>query len=329
MCTTTYQEIISIENLCEAWQEFIRGKRQKKDVQQFNLHLGDEIVELHQLLKNGEYKHSDYAHFRINDPKPRDIHKASVRDRLLHHALHRKLYPFFAKQFISDSFSCQTGKGLHRAIDRFKKYSNKVSKNNTRTCWILKCDIRKFFASIDHVILINLIKQKMNDAKLVEILENIIRSFETKPGKGIPLGNLTSQLFANIYLNELDQYIKHDIRVQNYIRYADDFVLLSTDRTVLLHILPNIQAFLSGMLELRLHPDKISIQTLDAGVDFLGWIHFSHYRVPRTKTKIRMRKRIHKSPEHQSVQSYVGMLSHGNAHRLIREVFNMFWLLKQ
>jgi len=108
----SFEEVASLENLCEAWQEFIRGKRKKKDVQAFQQNLGDELVGLHQDLMNGAYQHGAYKYFRINDPKPREIHKATVRDRLLHHAIHRKLYPFFAKTFIADSFSCQKGKGL-------------------------------------------------------------------------------------------------------------------------------------------------------------------------------------------------------------------------
>ncbi len=327
LCTVSFEEVVSLENLCEAWQEFIRGKRKKKDVQAFMLSLGDEIVNLHEDLISGKYAHGDYQHFRINDPKPREIHKALVRDRLLHHAIHRKLYPFFATLFMPDSFSCQIGKGVHRALERFENLARKVSQNNTRTCWILKCDIRKFFASVDHAILSDILHKRIVDECLVGLLENIITSFETSTGKGIPLGNLTSQLFSNIYMNELDRYVKQNLRLKNYARYADDFVFMSHDRSALSECLPKVATFLSGSLALRLHPGKVFIKTLASGVDFLGWVHFPHHRVLRTKTKIRMEKRLSRCQGRQTVASYLGMLSHGNAHRLSVEIANLSWLL--
>ncbi len=127
-----------------AWGEFLNSKKKKKDVQEFSLRLMDNIFSLHFDLANLAYKHSNYQAFKINDPKPRIIHKASVRDRLLHHAIYRVLYPFFDKTFISDSFSCRENKGTHKAITRFRVFSQKVSQNNTKTCWTLKGDIRKF-----------------------------------------------------------------------------------------------------------------------------------------------------------------------------------------
>ena len=217
-----------MENLCEAWQEFIQGKRNKKDVQEFAFNLGDELATLHEVLIHGKYRHGPYRRFAINDPKPRSIHKASVRDRLLHHAIHRKLYPFFARTFISDSFSCQKSKGLHRAIKRFRFMAGKVGGNGTRTCWILKCDIRKFFTSVDHAILLDILRRRITNPDLTRLLENVVTSFEASPNKGIPLGNLTSQLFSNIYLNELDHFVKHDLRIKQYIRYADDFIFCRT-----------------------------------------------------------------------------------------------------
>lgn len=322
----TYDEVISLENLCEAWQEFIRGKRNKKDVQAFISRLGDELIELHDDLVSERYRHGPYSHFRINDPKPRDIHKATVRDRLLHHAIHRKLYPFFAPTFISDSFSCQTGKGLHRALARFEEFSKKVSRNNTKTCWILKCDIRKFFASIDHLILLEILRRRISDLHLLDLLDRVIGSFETGPGKGIPLGNLTSQLFANIYMNEFDQFVKHDLRMKYYIRYADDFVFLSRVRSELLGCLPKIATFLSGPLALSLHPNKVHIKTLSSGVDYLGWVNFPHHRVPRTKTRKRLLKRIGDNPENATLQSYLGLLKHGDTHYLQTRILNDCWL---
>jgi len=291
------------------------------------LRLSDEIAELHADLMSGQYMHGQYMYFRINDPKPRDIHKATVRDRLLHHAIHRKLYPFFSSTFIVDSFSCQMGKGLHRAIDRFSAHARKVSRNGTRTCWVLKCDIRKFFASVDHLILLDILRGRIADRRLMGLLENVVRSFESNPGKGIPLGNLTSQLFSNVYMNEFDYFVKHDLRMKDYVRYADDFVFMSQDRFELLRCLPEVAAFLINSLALNLHPNKVFIKTLASGIDFLGWVHFPHHRVPRTKTRQRMNKRIGHHPNHQSVQSYLGILSHGDAYGISRRVENLWWLL--
>ena len=153
VCSHTYDDIISVENLLAAWREFLQRKRRRKDVEEFSVHLMDNILSLHRELVGRNYRHGGYVAFKINDPKPRDIHKASVRDRLLHHAIYRVLYPYFDRKFIHDSYSCRDRKGTHRAIDQFRKYGRRTSKNNTRPCFVLKCDIRKFFASIDHEVL--------------------------------------------------------------------------------------------------------------------------------------------------------------------------------
>ncbi len=155
--THKFKDIISLENLFAAWREFVRGKRKRKDIQDFSLHLADNIIALNSGLNNLTYKHGGYQAFNISDPKPRNIHKAIIRDRLLHHAIYRILYPFFAKTFIADSYSCQINKGTHKAVNRFRKFAYIISKNNTKTCWILKCDIRKFFANIDHNVLLKIL----------------------------------------------------------------------------------------------------------------------------------------------------------------------------
>jgi retron-type reverse transcriptase len=231
----TYNDIISLKNLYEAWEEFVRGKRYKKDVAEFSLSLSENIVLLHEDLKSGKYRHGAYLAFAINDPKPRNIHKAMVRDRLLHHAIHRILYPFFDRTFVADSYSCREGKGTHKAMNRFVFFARKVSRNNTRTVWVLKCDIKKFFASIDHTILKEILRQYIADIKILGLLNEIIGSFySTESGKGLPLGNLTSQLLVNIYMNEFDQYVKHRMKEKYYVRYADDFVFLADNRKALL-----------------------------------------------------------------------------------------------
>jgi RNA-directed DNA polymerase len=329
-----FEEIISLDNLLAAWQEFLRGKSNRQDVQKFSAHLMDNIFSLHQKLLYHTYEHGGYEAFKINDPKPRDIHKASVRDRLLHHAVYRILYPFFAKTFIADSYSCQIGKGTHKALDRFREFAYKTSKNNTRTCCILKGDIRKFFASIDQNILLKILNEYIPDKNIIWLLEKIIFSFSlTKKSIGLPLGNLTSQLFVNIYMNRFDQFVKHKFKKGIcYIRYADDFVIFSENKKWLEDIIPAIKNFLGGELKLELHPDKLFIKTIATGVDFLGMVNFSDHRILRTKTKRRVLKRVSAIHErlqsglideekfNQSRQSYRGMLKHCRGGKIERKL---------
>ncbi len=280
-----FEQIISVDNILLAWKEFVLGKRNKADVQEFSLHLMDNILQLHDDLANGSYQHGPYEQFNIADPKPRLIHKASVRDRLLHHAVYRILYPFFDRTFIADSYSCRNEKGTHKAIEQFIRMSDQVSHNNRRTAWVLKCDVRKFFASIDQQKLLEILRQYIPDQRIIALLQNIIESFSISPGRGLPLGNLTSQLLVNVYMNEFDQFVKHRLKVKNYIRYADDFVLLSEDHHQLESLLPRIRRFLERDLQLSLHPNKVSITSLSSGIDFLGWVHFPRHHVLRTATK--------------------------------------------
>ena len=320
----TYQYIISAENLLEAWKEFICGKRSRRDVQEFELDLMSNVLSLHHDLKTKQYHHSAYEAFNISDPKPRNIHKASVRDRLLHHALYRVMYPFFDRTFISDSYSCRIGKGTHKAIQRFQRFAYQASSNHTRTVWVLKCDIRKFFANIDHGVLLAILKQYIPNQDTLWLLENIISSFQTAPGKGLPLGNLTSQLFVNVYMNEFDQFVKQELKLQWYVRYADDFVFFSADRNWLVSLIPQIQQYLMKKLCLTLHPKKVSNQTLASGIDFLGWVHFPTHRVLRTATKRRMKRRVTEHPTNETVQSYLGMLQHGDADTLQRGLISTY-----
>ncbi len=316
----SFEKIISLENLLESWKEFLKGKRKRKDVQEFGLALVDNIIGLHNELANHTYSHGPYQAFRINDPKPRQIHKSLVRDRLLHHAIYRQLYPFFDRTFISDSFSCRNNKGTHKALNRFKVFAHKVSENHTRTCWVLKCDIKKFFENIDHDILLEVLKKYIPDGNIIWLLERVIYSFSAGSGRGLPLGNLTSQLFVNIYMNEFDQFIKHKLKAKYYIRYADDFVVLSQDKAWLEEMLPKMGDFLEEKLRLTLHPDKVFIKTLASGIDFLGWVHFSDHRVLRTTTKRRMMARIKENTKPETINSYLGLTKHGNALKIRQKI---------
>jgi RNA-directed DNA polymerase len=321
----SYQHIISIENLLIAWEEFLCGKRNRKDVEEFSLNLMGNILQLHQELKSKTYRHGPYQSFAIHDPKPRRIHKALVRDRLLHHAVHRVLYPFFDRLFIHDSYSCRDDKGTHCAMNRFREFARIVSQNHTQTAWVLKCDIQKFFANIDHTILMHILSNEINDRETLWLLHQIVSSFHI-PGKrnvGLPLGNLTSQLLVNVYMNAFDQFVKRSLKVRHYIRYADDFVFLHHDRSYLEQLLPSISSFLKAGLGLSIHPQKIILKTFASGIDFLGWVHFPQYRVLRTTTKRRMFRRLNQNVSDEAISSYCGLLQHGDTHEIAERIVRL------
>jgi RNA-directed DNA polymerase len=299
----------------------------------FEKNVKQNIRALHWELKNRTYQHSPYISFYIKDPKLRHINKATVRDRVLHHAVFVILYRVFDRLFIFDSYSSRNEKGTHRAVHRLNQFANKVSKNNTRTCFILKCDIKKFFDSIDQEILIGLIKKQIYDENTILLLQVIINSFK----KGIPLGNVTSQIFANIYLNELDQFIKRTLKIKYYIRYCDDFIILHNDQKCLITVIPKINNFLENNLKLSLHPDKITIRKYHQGIDFLGYVSFPYHKVLRTKTKHRIFKKIEFKIEefkkdnlseksfNQTLQSYFGILKHCNSYKLGTKIIHFLW----
>lgn len=284
---------------------------------QFQAELADNIAGLYADLKDKTYTHGPYSTFNISDPKPRIIHKAGVRDRIVHHLIYKELYWHFDFRFIYDSYSCRRNKGTHRALDRFRSFARKVSQNHTRQCFVLKCDIRKFFASIGHAVLTRILERHIADPDIRSLIDRVISSFHTTaPGIGLPLGNLTSQLLANVYMHELDMYIKQELRIKYYIRYADDFVIVSDNRKNLEDILPKLRTFLKEKLRLTLHEQKVYIKTYDSGVDFLGWVHFPYHRQIRTATKRKIVRMMHGYPKQETITSYRGLLGHGDTHKL-------------
>lgn len=324
----TFEDIISLDNLLSAWTEFSKGKRKRSDVQVFSRTLMNNLSSLHDSLEHHTYTHGGYHAFSVSDPKPRSIHKASVRDRVVHRALYRILYPFFQDAFVYDSYSCQKEKGTHKALLRFQKLCRIANRSNNRTCYVLKCDIRKFFASVDQDILLGIVSLYIPDKNILNLVREIIVSFHsTALDKGLPLGNLTSQLLVNIYMNEFDRFVKHTLKARCYVRYADDFVLISHDKPWLEQQIPHIALCLQELLGLSLHPNKVYIRSLASGVDFLGWVHFPQHRILRTATARRMRGRIMDNPQPATVQSYLGLLSHGNTKGLTDEVLNLYGLL--
>lgn len=331
-------DLISIDRIFQAWNEFKKGKIGRADVQLFERHLEDNLFILQNSLQKKAYVHGGYHAFYVTDPKRRHIHKACVADRVIHHLLYTYLYDLFDKTFIFDSYSCRINKGTHKGIERLARFTRIVSKNYSRPCFTLKCDIKKFFASVDHETLETLLTKKISDPDILWLLHQVIVSFEIEQGEGIPLGNLTSQVFANIYMNELDQFMKHMLKVKYYLRYADDFIILSDNKIYLEKLLPQIKNFVETELKLLLHPDKIIFRRLSWGIDYLGYIVLPYSVIqPRTKTKRRMIKNlIAKTKEYnnniisevslnQTVQSYLGYLSHANTFKLSRKLKNQLF----
>ncbi|PJA90531.1 MAG: hypothetical protein CO137_00070 [Candidatus Magasanikbacteria bacterium CG_4_9_14_3_um_filter_32_9] len=327
-----FDEITSLEGLFSAWEGFKRGKEGRLDVQKFFLNLERNIFNLYEKVKSGTYQHSAYTSFLVCDPKLRNINKAEVVDRVMHHSIVKHIEPLFEKSFIFDSYSSRIGKGTHRGVERLKSFCLKLTKNKTRTAWALKCDIRKFFDSVDHDILISILRDKIRDEKLMEIIEKIIRSYSTKPGKGIPLGNLTSQIFSNIYLDRLDQFMKRNLRIKHYLRYTDDFIILDVKKERLEKLVPVLNDFLEQDLKLQLHPNKLIIRKIHRGIDFLGYIVYPTHLILRTKTKRRMLRKIAAKKRELDVgiisaetfdntlQSYLGMLTHCRGEGIRNEV---------
>jgi len=323
-------DLICPQNLFTAFEEFKRGKTSKIDVGEFQFNLENNLFQLHDDLKNEVWRPDIYQSFYVRDPKLRHIHKASTRDRVFNQAVFRILYPVFDKTFIHDSYSCRLEKGTHKGVLRLEEFARKVTQNYSRPSFALKCDVRKFFDNISHDVLFKLIKNKVKDEKILGIIGLILKSFETKSGVGLPLGNVTSQLFANVYLNELDQFVKHVLKRKYYLRYCDDFIILSKNREELLDLLPQLNHFLYHNLKLELHPNKIHLRKISQGIDFLGYVVLPHYKVLRTKTKRRIYKKIKilkseldkglitQKQLQQKLASYLGILKHcyGNKIRL-------------
>lgn len=339
----TFDRISAAENLFAAWDAFRSDKANKPDVMAFGLHVEEQLFQLHRDLRRKTYRHGAYTSFTIHDPKQRHIHKATVRDRILHHALYAVLNPIFEPTFIPTSFSCRVGKGTHKGVQAVARMVRRVTHNGTRPGFVLKCDVRKFFFRIDRTILFSMLAKKMQDPDTLWLLGEVINGLPSldpdgAADKGLPIGNLTSQLFANVYLNAFDQFVKGELKVKHYARYTDDFVIIAEDAAYLEGLLPRIRSFLETELALQLHPQKTTIRKLGQGVDFLGYVIFPHHTVLRTRTKERMfRKLRQKSREYhageidrekleQSLQSYLGVLSHANAYRLSQDLENQFRL---
>ena len=276
---------------------------------EFELDLEDNIFELYLDLRNNRYQHSSYFNFKIADPKPRTIHKACVRDRVMHQAVFRSINPVFEETFIFDSDASRVGKGVRKSVFRLDSFVQKTSKNFTRPVYAVKIDVCKFFASIDHQILFQLIKERIACSKTLELISNIIESFSMSSNKGIPLGNVTSQLFGNIYLDSLDKFIKYELQEKYYLRFSDDMIIVKEEDNFDTLILA-IEKFARTNLNLSLKTEVP--RKLKWGFDWLGYVILPHHRILRTRTKNRMFKRIN----FENVSSYLGLLKHCNSYKL-------------
>lgn len=297
-----YEKLYSIENLNCAFRKAKKGKSKKDYVINFEIDLERSIGLLQRDLRLKKYVPTKLKKFIIRDTKTRTIHASIFIDRVVHHAIINILQPIYEKRFIHDSFASRKLKGTHAAVDRFESFVNKVSSNgqtikkafnnNSIKGYVLKADIKHYFATIDHEVLINILRRKIDDEDFIRLIKKILNNFETiKYGKGLPLGNYTSQFLANVYLNNLDYFIKHVLKAKYYIRYVDDFVILDKNKDVLLKHMDKIKKYLR-FLKLELHPDKSKIHALRNGVTFLGYKIFYHYRLLRKRNMRYFRRKL-------------------------------------
>lgn len=295
-----WQELCTYKNLELAWQKARKHKTLKPYVIEFEKNLEKNLLLLRTELLLHSYRPKPLETFILRDPKTRKISKSDFRDRIVHHAICNIIEPIFDKSFIYDSYANRKGKGTLAAIKRFDDFKIKVSRNLTNLTkakrikgFVLKADVRHYFNTVDHQILIKIIRSKIRDKRIVWLIRTILSNHKTKElGKGMPLGNLTSQFFANIYLNELDQYVKHILKAKHYIRYVDDFIIMHHSAEQLEYFKEMINCFLKKELVLQLHPDKSKIRPLYAGNDFLGLRIYSYHRLLKKKNLRKFRKKI-------------------------------------
>ena len=298
-----YKQLCSIENLESAYNKAKKRKSEKWYVIEFEKNLEENLKTLKYELETLTYQPRLLKRFIIRDPKTRTIHASAFRDRIVYHALVNILEPIFDKIFIHDSYASRRERGTHKAVLRFDEFKRKISNNgrliknavdnNQVIGYILKADIKHYFDTVDHEILLNIIKRKIKDDNIIWLIKQILNNFDSEiKGKGMPLGNLTSQFSANVYLNDLDYFIKHKLKTKYYIRYVDDFVILHNDKKILEEYKEKVNNYLKT-LKLELHLDKSKIIPLRNGIAFLGYRIFYHYKLLR-KANIRKFEKMFK-----------------------------------
>jgi retron-type reverse transcriptase len=321
-----YGELCSFRNLELAYRKARKGKRSKSAVQEFEYNLEGNLFQLKRELETFAYEPKPLRVFAIRDPKTRLISAPHFRDRIVHHALCNVIEPIFDRMFIHDSYASRKGKGTHSALRRFDKFKRRASRNgrllngardNSMVCgYVLKCDIRHYFASVDHEMLLRIIDRKVRDEKVMQLISKILSRY-APAGKGMPIGALTSQLFANIYLNELDYFVKHALRAKHYVRYMDDFMLLHESAKHLREWQTVIGSFLKSELKLELHREKTKVFPLHNGVGMLGYRIFYHYKLLKKSNMHAISKKI-STMSAQSAESWMAHARCAETYKLRR-----------
>ena len=299
-----YGEICSLDNILLAWKKARKLKTKRQYVVEFERKLLENLLMLREELENQNYRPLPLKTFILRDPKTRKISKSDFRDRIVHHALCNVMEPIFDKTFIYDSCANRKGKGNLFAIRRFDVFKRKVSENgklvsynfddkNQIKGYCLKADIKHYFQQVNHDILVKAIRRKVNDEKVIWLIERILENHSGKKERtGMPLGNMTSQFFANVYLNELDYFIKHALKAKYYLRYVDDMIILHKSSYLLSEWKYKIGEYLKNKLKLELHPEKSRIIPLSEGIDFVGFRNFYHFRLIRKRNVKKMRVKV-------------------------------------
>lgn len=301
-----FEQLTNIDSIHIAWCTFKKGKRKSLELLIFEMNLEENLIDLSAELKSQRFVHGKYTSFKVFDPKERLIHKAAIKDRLVHHLVLEPLRSFFDKTFIYHSYSGR--KGTHAGVRAAFEAARRTSRNFRKPCYSLKLDIRKFYDSVDRDILYLSLQKRITNQKFLWLLRAIIFSFDS----GMPIGNVTSQIFGNIYLDKLDKYIKHQLRFPNYFRYADDMLFLHKERGALEDITSKVDCYLKTELGLSLHQDKIHLRSLKEGIDFLGYVILPHHLRVRTNTKRRIFKKLSLKSSVGKISSYLGIFSHAN-----------------
>lgn len=330
-----FNEIVSFSNLYYAAHRARKGKRERESCLLFFSRLEENIIQIQNELIYQEYVFGVYINFYVYEPKQRLISAPCFRDRVMQQAVYGVLEPEIDKRFIYDSYACRKGKGTHAGADRAQRFIRIVKRNHGEV-FALKADISKYFHSIDHIVLKSILAAHIDCQKTLKLLYDVIDcSPSFSPGVGIPLGNLLSQLFANMYLNELDQFVKHQLRCKHYVRYMDDFVILHHDKAHLQHLRKMIEKWLWVRLRLTTnHKTQIFPIDIDNGraLDFLGYRIYATHKllrkcsVKRIKHKVKKCHRLYSAGVigmkdiRPSIVSWIGHASHANTYNLVNSV---------
>ena len=313
-----YDKHLTFENLIAAYYRTCKAKRNSKEVLSFEIDLESNIINLMKQLKNQTYKLGKYHEFTIYEPKKRLIKSLPYRDRIVQQwYVYEFIMPYFVPRFISTSYACIEGRGTHKAVEKSQEYMRKM-RRKYGSYYIVKLDIKGFFYNIDKNILFRILQKRIHDEKLLKLTHMFI--FDNEKEKGIPIGNYTSQYFANIYLNELDYYVKQDLKVRYYIRYMDDFVLFVKSKEDAKFYYEKIRLFLEEHLKLSLNT-KSHYAPNKMGLNFCGFRIFEDYRLLRARFKKKMKKKVkiwnllflHNALDmHQVLLEWNSFLAHSN-----------------